>query len=256
VKLAAKEGRTSKKAAKEAAKEVEAKKAAKQVDDHHTPAKTRAYLQSQVTAEKEGSSNTSEKSPSKNAAPKVSGEQQVPSSVGRAKSPGKHAAHKGCIPLYELARAPALAITLANSCVRPPLFPIPILALAALAHTACHELAHTVSVVERARYTGSGTIPKVERSHPVNTWVTTLRFWDLPFCCCGRVQRHVLPCFFSHAMNCGCYGNTIHLNTSYRGEVPPQLTRAWSKRKRAHPQLTQAWSKRKTVPLQKCYSRR
>ena len=68
-----------------------------------------------------------------------------------------------------------------------------VLALAALAHTACYELAHTVSVVERARFTGSGTIPKVERSHPVNTWVTTLRFWDLPFCCCGRVQRHVLP---------------------------------------------------------------
>ena len=125
-KKAAKEA-DAKKAAKETAKEVEAKKAAKQVDDHHTPAKTRAYLQSQVTAEKEGSSNTSEKSPSKNAAPKVSGEKQVASSVARAKSPSKNAGQKGCILFYELARALALAITLANSCVRPPLFPIPIL---------------------------------------------------------------------------------------------------------------------------------
>jgi hypothetical protein len=118
------------KAAKEAAKEVEAKKAAKEAVDAHTPAKTRSYCQSQEPGEKQDSSVASAKSPRKNAAQKVAGEKQV-ASVARAKSPRKIAAPKGCILTYELAHALAIAAlaiaTLANSCVRPSLFPIPIL---------------------------------------------------------------------------------------------------------------------------------
>ena len=47
-------------------------------------------------------------------------------------------------------------------------------------------------VVERARFIYGGSLPKVERSHPLHMWVTTLSFGDQPSCCCVRVQRHVL----------------------------------------------------------------